>query len=85
LSERKEPFWGTTSHATMIHLFVWDEERQKMVPACRLHRRSRPVPKTVFLIPDCHEHHPGACPDCAKRSKVHLPQPPQKSSISSKS
>jgi hypothetical protein len=85
LSERRDPFWGTTSHATMVHLFVWDDVRGKMVPACMLHRLSRPVPKTVFAIPDCHAHHPGACPDCAKRSKVHLPPKSSKSSISSKS
>lgn len=85
MSEKKDPFWGTTSHGTVIHLFIWDDDRQTMVAACMQHRRSRPVPKSVFHIPDCNEHHPGICPDCGKRCKVHLPPDSSKSSISSNS
>ena len=83
--DNHRPFWGTTTHSTVVHLFVWDEGRKKMVPACMLHRMSRPVPKRVFPVDGCHKDHPGACPDCAKRSMIYLPVPvvSQKSSKSS--
>jgi len=69
--EKREPFWGTTSHATLIHLFVWDVIREMMVPACRLHQPSRQTPKRAWPVEVCSPDHPAICPCCARRAYVY--------------
>jgi hypothetical protein len=71
MNKKREPFWGTTSHGTIIHLFVWDVIRQMMVPACRLHQPSRPTPKRVWPVDGWSLDHPATCPSCARRVHVY--------------
>ena len=64
----KTPFWGTTTHSHP-HLFVWDDRKEKMVPACILpeskHHAEKRSPSAGGLEPGsglhmCHLPETGA-------------------------